>query len=355
MEYANTEYGQSVGLKTLCIDILKKWRMLLLAALIGCVLLGGYQLAIRLITGEQSVLTQEERKAYKTALEDNEEAIERRKNSIEDQNDLITELRKSKKKYEALLEQATAAEVSSAEVMADIVGINEQTIEKQNQIISAFTQIQALEDEIESLETTNKEYKTRLEETTPVVQLQSILLRAVFGGILGIFIVCVWVAICWARDKTLKSGSEMEERFAIPVLGAPAASAEPDGHNGKIDRWIAKLEASATSEDPEQEYALAAAKLQLLTEPGQRITLTGPVARERLEQVFTALQKNLPADACSLFVADNPLHHPDAMLQLQNSMVLLVVATHDSNTPEIQALTEFLQLGKVAVIGAVVL
>ncbi len=355
MEHTNMDYGRTVDLKKLCIEILKKWRMLFIAAFIGGVLLGGYQLTVRLTAEEKPVLSQDEIKELEEKLEDNEEIIKRRKNSITDQNDLLAELRKSKKKYEVLLEQATSTEPSDAEMLVEIVEINEKIIEKQSQITSAFTQIEALEDDITTLEKVNEELTESLEETTPVVRLRNILLWAVFGGMLGIAIVCVRVSISWSLDKTLQSVAEMKERFAIPVLGVLPSSTEPAGRNGKIDRWIARLDNDSKPVDPENEYALAAAKLQLLAQPGQKIMLTGTVERTRLEQVFAALQKNLPADGCNLFVADNPVHYPESMLQLKNSAVLLVEAVHVSETCEIGALADFLRLGEAAIIGALVL
>lgn len=260
---------QTIEIKELCIYILRRWRLLITAALIGAVLLGGYRTAMRVLKGPLPVLTEEE--------------VEERQEEPE-------------------------------------------------------------------------EHQKELEETIPVYTVKDIVLGAFFGGLLGVFLMAVYVFIGLFFRKTLRTGEELELWYELPLLCDlySSGTAGKMAHRGKIDRLLDRIEGIEGPKEPKTEFAVAAAKLQLLARPEIPVVLVGTVDQEKMDAVYAAMRESLSAQP-ELIVAGNPMKQPEAVLRLSGASVVLVEEAETSKIREVHRLMEFLNLSKTPVIAAIVL
>ncbi|MCD7844712.1 MAG: hypothetical protein LUG57_02430 [Oscillospiraceae bacterium] len=353
MEDYEEQYEETLSIKELCLYILRGWRPLVIAVLVGAILLGGYQLVSGLTAGEELVMTEEEIATAESTIASNETTISNDQASLTAKQSELEGLQQTLADYQATLALAMTAESADAEMIVTILELNDSIASTQSQISSANQSINSLNNEISSLQSTNESLRASMTETTSTdVSLKKVVVYAVVGAVLGFLLVCV-VAFCrWFFGGTLRGPEALTDRYALPMLGSVyyPYTEEQEKKRNKIDRLLDRL-SGIEKPEPEKEYALAAAKLQVLGKEGRRLMVTGTLEKQQLETVCQALNKCFPADGPSAFAAENPMRDPDAMLQVGGCDILLVEGVRRSKSAEVDELFRFLRLSQASVVG----
>lgn len=347
--------GQTIEIKDLCIFILRRWRLLLVAALIGAVLFGGYRAAIETLKGPRLVLSEDELEEKQKSLEDMEESISDAQRNIQDKETTLSELQMSVDRYEALVAEAKETQRVSASMAVDLVEISEKVEEKKSEIKNTSQQIDDLENSIEDLNEEIEGIQDEMKETVPLYSGKDIVIGSIFGGLLGMFFVAVYV-FCGSYKKILRNGEELRQWYEFPLLCdlyTPEA-VDKRHRRGKIDRLLDRFEGIEGCKEPGTAFAVAAAKLSLLAEQGVPVVLAGTVDKEKMDAVCAAMRESL-SDQIELLVAGDPMKQPEAALRLAGAAVVLVEEAGTSRIKEIHQMMDFLNVSKTPVIAAVVL
>jgi capsular polysaccharide biosynthesis protein len=343
-----------ISMKSLIIALLSAWRKILLAAVIVAVLLGGYKTVGWLTEKPQSVLTEEEIAETQAQISSYESAIANDQVNIPLQEEALERLREEKENYQLALDKAAEVEKVTAAVVSNVLEINDKLAELDSQIASTESYIASMNSEITSYTAANEASRAQLEETTTSKGPKDAIVGIIFGAILGAFLMCVYVAMRYLMDGRLREGQDMECRYGLPVLAAVAQSKVDASKNGKFDQWIRRWE-GADAADPQKEYQIAAAKLELLCRDRRKLLFTGTVSQEKLQAVFAGVKACLPEGEYQLLAAENPMHSPETLAQLQDAELVLVEEIGASAWQAMDDLVTFLSLAQVSVVGAIVI
>ena len=299
------EYENEINLKKLCIYILRKWKVLLIAFVVGALLLGLLKAFsspepvtdTALVEANQTKITE-----YQTALSTNKSTISSNKNqinineaAIEDQNQTLKDLQDVLDTHEQMLDELEAMQDAgltndeqvvvldrAAEMTGRIYDLNAEIADVRESITNYESQIETLQQDNENLEAANKTLTANIEsqqteidrltaEMEPKqmsVSIVDIVTYTIIGALLGIILVCIWLCIEYIFSKKLKDEQDLAERYGFYILGVfnDINTKQQDLINRLLDKW-AGIRRDQNTED---EYRLIAAKIQM-SENKQRI------------------------------------------------------------------------------------
>lgn len=355
MSYNNIQNEEVIDLKKLCFFILRKWRMLLIAAVIGAVLFGGYKTVSYLTAAPEPVLTQEEIEETQAQIVSNETTISNDQSTIPVKQAKLDELRVLKATYEESLSIAMSIEKVDSALVSDILELNNNIADVDSQIASVSQTITNLNHEITSLTETNDELNAKLNETAVSKSWKSVANGVLIGAFLGLVIVCAYMAFLWVFGGKLQDVDAFALQYHMPVIGSVHEGTESDSAKpqGVIDRWIDRLAGSQAVVDSEQEYQILAAKIRLLAKEDCKILFTGTVEKDKLVKVYEGVKAHFLEEEYDLLVAENPMYHSEIMQQMHDSKLVLVEAAGLSKKKEITQLVEFLNVANIPVVGVV--
>ncbi|MCD7748993.1 MAG: hypothetical protein LUH42_02965 [Oscillospiraceae bacterium] len=356
MEDYEEQYEETLSIKELCLYILRGWRPLLIAVLVGAVLLGGFKLVSGLAAGEELVMTEEELASAQSTIAGNETTIANDQTSLTAKQAELEGLEQTLADYQSTLELAMAVENVDGEMILTILELNDTIASVQSQISSANQSINSQNSEISSLQSTPESLRASMEETVSNFSMKDVIVYAIVGAVLGFLVVCVVDFCRWFFGGTLRGPEVLADRYALPLLGSVyyPYTEEQEKKRNKLDRLLDRL-SGIEKPEPEKEYALTAAKLQVLSKEGRRLMVTGTLEKQRLEEVCQALNQCLPADGQTAFAAENPMRDPDAMLQVSGCDILLVEGVRKSRSAEVDELFRFLHLSQANIVGTFML
>lgn len=174
--YDKEEYEEEIDIKDLCIFILKQWRKILIAILIGALILGGYQAAKGVLSSSKKdaeaaedieETTDEDAAAFKKYKEqltaqqrilDQKSVVQIREKKIENDQQAITYCEERLEYYTEQLAdrneqldrfQTMVADVQSTE---DLLTVNQQILSMQTEILSIESEIDTIRNRIYSYE-----------------------------------------------------------------------------------------------------------------------------------------------------------------------------------------------------------
>ena len=391
------QYEETIDLLALMAQALRKWRMLLLAMLVGAVLLGGYKGLVPGDVDNTSAIAaiQSQIDANLVSIENNEKDIEANELSIENIQKQIAEsknLRPIRKdqiaQWEELLDSLKSTLNESQHLLTDLslpeeqyAAIVEQINALTENILKVHAQIEAIPDtetEIKNLESEIKtieksiediiEVNEKLQEQTDELEAQitilpetrmggvslgTVLKYAIIGAALGTFIFCGMIFLQFILDHRLRNSGELKERYSLSVLGE--FSSEAAQKHGRFGQWLDKLSGDVqTLPDERQVYELIAAGVQTsIATPPIQLAVTGTVSKGILDQIGGQLRSLLP-NTYEIKVETNPVYNATFLVDLKQYTVLLVEAKGVSDKREIEKLAEVLHCNEIKVIGAVV-
>lgn len=339
---------ETLDWKALMICILRKWRMLFIAALIGAVLFGGYKLADK----PELVMPEEEREATQETIEENEKQIKTQQKQISDAKENIAMMQETREAYRIWYEDVMSNEQMDGELVTAAATLRDKIYSLDTAIQSSTRSIRDNEASIQELTEENRDLTKDMEEVESPDR-RSLVKYAVLGGMLGVFLACVYIFLRYLLGRTLWDEMELKKQFGFQVLASVYDPVPAEKRNKRFwgDRLIDRLVGAAEPVDIEGQYAVAAAKIRVLA-GGRPVLITGTVCKEQLEQVLEGVQTCLPEGmACA--ASENLLNVPGKVLELKDTAVVLVEAIQQSKLQELDRLVELLEIGGAEVIGAV--
>ncbi len=394
------EYENEIDLKKLCIYILRKWKVLLIAFVVGALLLGLVKAFsspelvtdTALVEANQTKITE-----YQTALSTNQSTLSTNKSTIasnknqisineaaiEDQNQTLKDLRDVLDTHEQMLDELEAMQDTAgltndeqvvvldraAEMTGRIYDLNAEIADVRESITNYESQIETLQQDNENLEAANKTLTATIEsQQTEIDRLTAemepkqmpvstgdIVTYTIIGALLGIILVCIWLCIKYIFSKKLKDEQDLVGRYGFYILGVfnDINTKQQDLINRLLDKW-AGIRRDQNTED---EYRLIAAKIQMSEnkQPMHHLMVTGTLPFEMLQEVEAKLKSFLPAEQYEIHAAENLAYNSDVLTQIKQYEIVLVEKKDASDVREIEGLAEVLKVSEVHVVGAIVL
>lgn len=393
------EYENEIDLKKLCIYILRKWKVLLIAFVVGALLLGLLKAFsspelvtdTALVEANQAKITE-----YQTALSTNQSTLSTNQGTIasnknqisineaaiEDQSQTLNDLQDVLDTHEQMLDELEAMQDAgltndeqvvvldrAAEMTGRIYDLNAEIADVRESITNYESQIETLQQDNENLETANKTLTANIEsQQTEIDRLTAemepkqvpvstgdIVTYTIIGALLGIILVCIWLCIKYIFSKKLKDEQDLVGRYGFYILGVfnDINTKQQDLINRLLDKW-AGIRRDQNTED---EYRLIAAKIQMSEnkQPMHHLMVTGTLPFETLQEVETKLKSFLPAEQYEIHAAENLAYNSDVLTQVKQYEIVLVEKKDTSDVREIEKLAEVLKVSEVHVVGAIVL
>ncbi len=404
-------YEETIDLKDLCVYILRKWRALLLAVMVGAVAFGGYKAisgpvvttnGVRvkeietLVAKNQTEITKLQTDlANKIKIRDSivgledgilakEKEIQTQKTSLENLTRVVAAYENSLMEAEDLLKADLSQELK-VEVTDRISTLRMDILENSNKMVVVEQQIANLEEALAKLEKnleealkkhetthekcqaeikvledsikklTEENEKLAKEDTTITVSVSTMDVAkfAILGAVAGGFVVCGVVFVLYFMDKKLRNVDELKERYGMRILGdfyVPATK------KNKLDQLLDRMAGFGVPIDAEKEAALVAAKVQVLVPADgdkKQIIVTGTVEGNMLEAAAGQIGKNLPVAEYQVCVLQNPVYDAEALLKIRQGIVVLVEVRGVSVKKEIKELVDILRDAKATVLGVI--
>ncbi|MCI8402406.1 MAG: hypothetical protein HFI38_10035 [Lachnospiraceae bacterium] len=397
MEYENMQYEETIDLKDLCIYILRRWKMLGIAVVIGAVAMGGYKAistpepsvnATLVDTNEALIKTNRDKqkandaeiKGNKDTIEANKRKIELDEMLIENQHTAIGEMEKVAASYEQALRNAQDMletepnEESRVSLITQIPNLANNVYNMNARISATNEQIQTYESEIKNLEVTldnlnernevlaeqnlsldkqNAELKAAMEPQPVQIGIGAIVKYAVLGGFVAAFLICGWIFLRYFLNGRLRSAQELKERYGYYILGDLYYPG--DGREGAVEQLLNKW-AGYMKKPEDAEYQLIAARIRMASpKVPVRLMVTGTVEASVLNQVCAKLKALLPEKEYEICAKANLTYNAEALTHVRENAVVLVEAADVSDKREVAKLVEVLKISSVNVVGAVVL
>lgn len=393
------EYENEIDLKKLCIYILRKWKVLLIAFVVGALLLGLLKAfsSPELVTDTALVETNQAKiTEYQTALSTNQSTLSTNKSTIasntnqisineaaiEDQNQTLKDLQDVLDTHEQMLDELEAMQDTgltndeqvvvldrAAEMTGRIYDLNAEIADVRESITNYESQIETLQQDNENLEAANKTLTESIEsQQTEIDRLTAemepkqvpvstgdIVTYTIIGALLGIILVCIWLCIKYIFSKKLKDEQDLVGRYGFYILGVfnDINAKQQDLINRLLDKW-AGIRRDQNTED---EYRLIAAKIQMSEskQPMHHLMVTGTLPFETLQGVEAKLKSFLPAEQYEIHAAENLAYNSDVLTQVKQYEIVLAEKKDVSDVREVEKLAEVLKVSEVHVVGAIVL
>lgn len=399
MTYENTQYEDSIELLALVVSVLRNWKWLLAAAVLGALLFGTYKGVLRPeragseteIEELQEAINENTKKLSKNEEEiaTNESGIAERQERIAADEELLptqqeleetlketlSALRTSLQQAQAAVADSNVSSNQTVSVITQMITLSDDIRDTDTQLNSAAARVSNTKKEIatwqseidkmiasnETLEETNAELRKKIQEQEAEIGRLTghagrglIIKCAMIGAGLGALAVCGIIYLQFVLYEKLRTADELNEQYGFPILGE-FWSAKAKNHN-KFNRMLDRLVGDVQTLPEEQQiYKLIAAGIQTpeLALP-VHLMVTGTARKESLHEVGVQLKDFLP-EGYKLTVAANPVYNPEPLANLKKYTVLLVEKKGISDKGEIAKLAKVLRYNDVKVIGAVVL
>lgn len=393
------EYENEIDLKKLCIYILRKWKVLLIAFVVGALLLGLLKAfsSPELVTDTALVETNQTKiTEYQTALSTNQSTLSTNQSTIasnknqisineaaiEDQNQTLKDLQDVLDTHEQMLDELEAMQDAgltndeqvvvldrAAEMSGRIYDLNAEIADVRESITNYENQIETLQQDNENLEAENKTFAENIEsQQTEIDRLTAemepkqvpvstgdIVTYTIIGALLGIILMCIWLCIEYIFSKKLKDEQDLVGRYGFYILGVfnDINTKQQDLINRLLDKW-AGIRRDQNTED---EYRLIAAKIQMSEnkQPMHHLMVTGTLPFETLQEVEAKLKSFLPAEQYEIHAAENLAYNSDVLTQIKQYEIILAEKKSVSDVREVEKLAEVLKVSEVHVVGAIVL
>lgn len=393
------EYENEIDLKKLCIYILRKWKVLLIAFVVGALLLGLLKAFsspelvtdTALVEANQAKITE-----YQTALSTNQSTLSTNKSTIasnknqinineaaiEDQNQTLKDLQDVLDTHEQMLDELEVMQDAgltndeqvvvldrAAEMTGRIYDLNAEIADVRESITNYESQIETLQQDNENLEAANKTLTANIEsQQTEIDRLTAemepkqvsvstgdIVTYTIMGALLGVVFVCIGLYLKYIFNRKLRDEQDLMARSGFYILGVfnDINTKQQDLINRLLDKW-AGIKKDQNTED---EYRLIAAKIQLSEnkQPMHHLMVTGTLPFETLQEVEAKLKSFLPAEQYEIHAAENLAYNSDVLTQIKQYEIVLAEKKSVSDVREVEKLAEVLKVSEVHVVGAIVL
>lgn len=132
------------------------------------------------------------------------------------------------------------------------------------------------------------------------------------GGVLGAFAVVFCICVAFVMSDKVYSPKELKYRFKLKLLGA--LPAERDKEEGRVDKWLNRMEGRRQNLDEEAEYSLILANLNNYIGEAKSLLVIGGAREEWLARVAARLAERLAG--VTVVCGGNLLHDAQGLQKL---------------------------------------
>lgn len=383
MNDPNMQEDLAIDLKQLLISICRRWKLILLAVLVGAVLLGGVKLLsdsteaieaeIEANEEEIQVLDEELYKIEQDILKKQRELLAAEV-SQQEQSRLASQIDDNIKLYEQTLEwlrgkmdsgnpDYEGLSLAIATTNDGLRSLRDQKITVQENMRRFQMQAEQLQEDVDTIQKREKKNMDDLQESIATLQeanaqleqrngrapVSSAVKMAIIGGILGAIAVCGVEFVRFLTTHHLNGSFELKDRYDLRILGSLYCS----GHKGGIDRLLDRWAGEPTSVDESREYALAASAIRVEDDGQKPVLVLGTAGLDVTQKVCAGLQSALPELAQRMTSVGNPVYDAPALEKLGGSLVVLAESVQHSDKRELDRLAELVQVSHAQVLGVV--
>lgn len=355
-------YDQTISIREFFLHLLRHWRLMVLLALVGGILIGAYTAfstwkAYR--AGAYPALSAAKLEEVQHTIEANEESI---KNNQKDMTRITLEVEEMEdlaKVYDQVLAKSLQVQDPSESFIADILSLTARIADLRFQVTTSENELETLQEANIDLEEANIELEDSTKAMiTPQLNIRDTMKSIIIGLAGGVALAVVIALFRVGIRGTLRSREELEMRYGYHILAClycTQSRLAPGKKQCLVDRWISQLAGEPEQVDTAAAYALMAAKLTALTTGSQKLIITGTAKAEKLEQVKEALALMLDPEVYNLDTAADPLSNPASILKMKDAHLILVEEIRISRSLDMVRLAEYLQASHAQVLGAVAL
>ncbi len=392
--YVNEE--RAIDIKRLAIEYFKLWRIILIAALAGAIVLAGFCAlkAPGVIAPNETLVATNQKQIdsnnasiaeLQKSINNNNAQISSNRNTIPvRENDIaaakikLEGQQKDLNTYEKLYAEANrlinnASTEIRTELIAQISDLTDKISLMKAEIKTTEGTIAGYENEIAgmqyaidtSLPASNEHLNTRIAELqqqneelaasmNPQAKDKSVgdfAKFAIIGCVLGAFAVACYVLARFLFNTKIYCGEAVDDYYNIPVLADLHLSAGK--YNTRLDLMLEKWNGERREIDANEEYRLLAAKLCAVCPEGvDNIVIISSVDDPCSMEVCDNVAKYMK-DGISICVAGNPMYNAEAALRSKNACSVIVEKAGKSVYSETTRVIELLSLSNSRILGFV--
>lgn len=389
-----------INARDLIYSVIRRWRVLVLAALIGCAAAVGYQFLPKKASpaaaqsgsesGEQSLSIEQQISEKKGQLEANtqkieanretivrkEEAVAEQEQALEENGQLIEEYQKVLSAAEDALKTA-APEAQGEIVLAmngandgirdlqsknltirqEIINLQQEAADLQQEADTALPQAnERLTREIEALEKSAAEAAEQKDDAKKDakrgISAGGLAVGALAGMLAGVILSGGYLFVRYCLERKLHDAGTLRMRYQYFILGSLY---KPSEKGGRLDRAFADWAGYPFELDEEKAYGVIAANITVLEEKPETILLTGTVPAERLQRIGEEIGKRLAANGITIQVHPDAASSPEGILRIKNSPVIVAEAKDWSRLGDMDRQDELIAAAGARVVGAILI
>lgn len=342
--------GKTICFKIFLVELLRKWRRLFVFLLIGVVLGGIFGCYQFFHVREKLLMTEEEIVSINSTVSQNNATIESYEEELITQKANLEMYIENKNNYENLLEEAKNTDNLDGELIFQISEMTQYLAELNSQINVTQQRIDTLTGEISNLKDSNINLTNQTKQTVKINK-SIIVYYSVLGMVILLILFVGYHFLIIVFDDKVRTSFEISKCYGIPMLGSiyqKYTTEELKEHKG-IDAIIDSMEKQNVDEN--EICKIVAAKMGLYANGHKQILITGEMEDEELLRVRDKLLKHIDGEMMEIIIGANPLANPNTILEMKNSVVLLVVKVGESRIKEIEKIITIIRESHTKIIG----
>lgn len=388
--------------------MLRSWKMTLVVALAGAVLLAGYCFLstvnpepVLVMTTKQLTETEikiTEKETLLTTIQDtiivNENVISELEDSIKSNEAAIAdkeleiqyaenykeEMKTLINVYEEAMDEILTGDSEKESFASDVINITVQIADTRQKVLNTEVNIlglnqsiQALKKEnetnvpkeIKKIEEQNKELQEENETITEEIEelkemmaetrmtpfsFTRVAVYGVVGLFLGVAAIAGYYILLILFGGKIYTTHTLEESYGLHVLGFVGTKEEK---KCIFDKWINKLLGVNDKLTKENKNAVIAAKISMLSKT-KKVMAIGTIEVSQIKAAVDQLKKVADIDDLELVPAGNPMYSLDTMNRIKEYEIILVEKMDETNAKEMEKLLGFIHKSERTVLGVVV-
>lgn len=178
----------------------------------------------------------------------------------------------------------------------------------------------------------------------------------VLGAFVGIFLSCVWLALCFILNGRMKNVKELQEFYRLSIFGSISAENQGKRFLAGIDRWLDSLRRKGKwTQEERQEVLLTNLGLACKRENVEKLfVITSVPLSQNESRLLETLKKNLEKKGIRMVLGQDVLHNASLMEQMAEiGQVVLLEKTEVSSYAEIEQELSLCAQQQIKVLGAI--
>lgn len=176
------------------------------------------------------------------------------------------------------------------------------------------------------------------------------------GAFVGIFLSCVWLALCFIMNGRVKTVQDLQEYYSLSIFGSISTESQKKRFLAGIDRWLASLRRKGkwTGEE-RQEMLLTNLELACKRENVEKLfVITSLQLSQNDSKLLETLRQKLEKQGTQMIIGKNVLHNAASLEQMAEiGQVVLVEKAEVSSYAEIEQELRLCAQHGIHVLGAI--